>query len=135
MKEQWISVSEFARRTGRTIDTIYSMISRTRESDPLHCNKYKKRGKERMVNWAWFADDEKKNIDTQARFEKAYWRCMEKFSSEFALAKAIASKLSIAPNTVNMYLRGCFTVSGVRATKRRLEYIYAMEEICIAYTA
>lgn len=130
MKEQWISINEFSRRTGRTVDTIYSQISRTRRTDPLHTVKYKKDGKHRMVNYAWFLANEKRHMDMQTRFEDAYYRCMENFSNEFALSKAIAQKLGVKPNTVNVYLRRCFITSGIRTIKRRLDYIKAMEEIC-----
>ena len=101
MKEQWIDIEEFSRRSGKNTSTIYSEICRGRDTDPMHDVKYKKVGNRRYVNWGWFSMLERDREDHQRRFEDAYWTGMEMFPNEFSLAKAISEHMDVSPHSVS----------------------------------
>lgn len=129
MKEQWISIEEFSNRTGLTTDTLYSKISRTRNTDKDHSKKYKKDGKTRLINYAYFSKEQQLLMDMQKRFETAYYGLFDKLGCDYAVSKAIALDMGISAHAVNMYFRDCFFVSSGIITKRRLQYIESLERV------
>ena len=129
MTNQWIPIQEFAIRTNRTVDTIYSEISRTRSSDKDHHMKYKKQGNRRLVNLAWFLENDNKIAQMQERFETAYYIGIENYGNEYALSRAMAKKMGLSAHTVSMYLRDHFLTHISYVTDTRVKYIEAMENV------
>jgi hypothetical protein len=129
MKENWISVDEFSRRTGKHTSTLYSEICRARSVDPLFSVKYKKEGNLRFINYAWFEEKKVESEKFQERFETAYYMGLEHYGNEYAFAKALSGELGLSPHAVNQYLRDVFLWKSDHVSKRRKEYVEAMEEI------
>ena len=129
MKDKWISIEEFSSLSGLATNTLYSMISRTKHTDPHNGQKYKKEGIRRLVNIAWFLEQDKKIAQMQDRFETAYYIGIENYGNEYALSRAVANKMDISAHTVSMYLRDHFLINISYVTDTRVKYIEALERV------
>lgn len=130
MMPEWITVAEFAERTNRTVDTIYSLINREKKkNNPDFKKKYKKDGNIRLVNYSYTTDLQKK---TQVKFENLYYSLLDRLDNERQVAMAISKNMDATQHCIYIYLRDHFISS--RVSKRRLQYIDAMEKALVVLT-
>lgn len=124
MKEEWITVKEFADREGIKRESVYHMILKEKNKNPSKFNqKFKKEGKNRLINYAFFPQNE----GAQAKFERLYFILLDQHGNDFQIAKLLSKHMNTPVNYIYMYFRDCFVTR--KASNRKLEYIEAMEKV------
>lgn len=123
-RDNYMTAKKYSALVGKPVEAVYCMKHLDLKKN-RRLKKYKRVGSRLYID----ATEELQTIETQKEFERLYYILIDRFESEYQLAKEVGKKMGKRVQTVSSYLTGSFGMVRCRRSLIKEKYVQVFKEM------